>query len=141
MNEIEPIERMSLVLDAAVHMSAAGLAGVSLDSGRCINDVKLVAVFEHGHAIARDDGHDGESRSGRLPAFRATTGVVVGDVALDADLDRFVRAFADQGSARKVARSLFYAIVDRWVDVNSHGPILLVLKFLWFRTRRLSGST
>jgi hypothetical protein len=52
--------------------------------------------------------------------------VVVGDIALDADLDRLVLALADQGAAGEAAGALLYATVDRWVDMNSHGPILLV---------------
>jgi hypothetical protein len=47
--------------------------------------------------------------------------VVVGDVAFDADLDRLVLAFADKRSAGKIARTLFYSVVNRWVDMNSHG--------------------
>jgi hypothetical protein len=50
----------------------------------------------------------------------------VGDVAADGDLDRLVLAFADKGAASKAARTLLYAAVDRWVDMNSHRPILLM---------------
>src|ERR1035437_7831696 len=130
MDEIEAVERMRLVLDAAVHMRAANLAGVPLDCRRGIDDVKLVAVFEHLHIVPRDDGEHRKDCALGFPAFGAAAGVVVGDIALDADLDRLVLAFADKRSAGKCARTLLYSAVNRWMDVNSHGPILLCLTFL-----------
>src|ERR1700730_12575428 len=140
MDEVEPVERMRLVLDAAVHMRAATLAGVPLNRRRGIDDVKLVAIFEHRHIVARNDGDDGKGRPVGLPAFGAAAGVIVGDVALDADLDRLVRAFADQGAAGKTARALLYTAVNRWVDMNSHGPIVLVFDVFDFRTRQPNES-
>src|SRR6188508_2341656 len=121
---------MSRVLDAAVHMRTASLAGVPLDRCRRIDDMQLVAVFEHRHTVARHNGHDREGRAVGLPAFGAAAGVVVGDVALDADLDRLVLAFADQSAAGKAARAFLDAAVDRWVDLNSHGLSSLCLTFL-----------
>jgi hypothetical protein len=50
----------------------------------------------------------------------------MGNIALDADLDRLVLAFADKRSAGKAARALLYAIINRWVDMNGHWLILLV---------------
>src|SRR5581483_6173427 len=102
-NEVQSVERMSLVLDAAIHMRAARLAGVALDGLRGVDDMKLVAVFEHGHGVARHHGDDRERRAVRLPALGAAAGMVMRDVALDADLDRLVLAFADQRSAGKIA--------------------------------------
>jgi hypothetical protein len=52
--------------------------------------------------------------------------VVVGHIALDGDLDRPVAAFADKGAAGETAGPLLYAAIDRWVDMNSHGLVLLV---------------
>src|SRR5260370_20359561 len=127
MDEGEPIERVRLVLDAAVHVRAADLAGMPLDCRRGVDDVQLVAVLEHGQAVAWHDGDHREGRPCRLPAFGAAAGMVVGDIALDADLDRLaVLAFADQGSAGKAARALLDAAVNRWMEMNSHRPILLV---------------
>jgi len=57
MDEVEAVERMRLVLDAAVHMRAAALQR-ALDRRRGINDVKLVAVFKNGHVVARHNGDD-----------------------------------------------------------------------------------
>src|SRR3981081_4351561 len=126
MDEVKAVERMRLVLDAAIHMRAPHLAGISLDRRRAIDDLQLVAVFEHRHIFARHNGDHREGRAVGLPAFGAAAGVIVGDVALDADLDRPVLAFADQGAAAKAARAFLYAVVNRWVDMNGHGSILLV---------------
>jgi hypothetical protein len=52
--------------------------------------------------------------------------MVVDDIALDADLHRVVRAFADQRAAGKAAGALLDAVVNRWVELDSHGSILLV---------------
>src|SRR5437016_3974629 len=130
MDEIETVERMALVLDAAVHMRAASLAGVTLDRRRRVNDLELVAVFENGHVVARDDSDDRKGGALGLPAFGAAAGVVVGDVPLDADLDGPVLAFADERAAGKAARALPDAVVNRWVDMNSHGLSSLCLTLL-----------
>src|SRR5712672_4021126 len=62
MDEVEAVERMRLVLDAAVHMGAADLAGVPLDRRRGVDDLKLVAVLKHAHAVA---WHHRDHREGR----------------------------------------------------------------------------
>src|SRR3954452_22244830 len=103
MDEVETVERMSLVLDPAEHMRAANPACMALDRRRRIDHMELVTVLQNGDVFARHDRNHGEGRSLRLPAFRTTAGVVVGDVALYADLDWPVLAFADQGSRGKIA--------------------------------------
>src|ERR1700744_1126640 len=120
MDEVQAVERMRLVLDAAVHMRAANLAGVTLNGLRGIDDVKLVAVLENGHVISRNHRDHREGRTVGLPALGAAAGVVVGDVALDADLDRLVLAFADKRTAGKGAGALLDTIINRWMDVNGH---------------------
>src|SRR5262245_40374893 len=129
-DEIQAVEGMARVLDAAVHMRAAGLAGVALDHRGPVDDLEFVAVFEHGHVLPRHDGDDGEVRTLGLPAFGAAASVVVGDIALDPDLDRFVLAFADQGATGKAARASLHAAINHGVDVSRHGSILLVHKSL-----------
>src|SRR5579862_3692989 len=52
-DEVQSVERMSLVLDTSVHMRPAGLAGVPLDRRRGIDNLQLVAVFENGDVFAR----------------------------------------------------------------------------------------
>src|SRR5579871_1501877 len=97
MDEVEAVERMAGVLDAAVHMRAASLAGVALDHSGGVDDLQLVAVLQHRNVLPWHDGDDGEVCALRLPALGAAAGVVMGDVALDANLDGVVGAFADQG--------------------------------------------
>src|SRR5687767_8204600 len=130
MDEVETVERMRLVLDAAVHMRTAGLAGVALDRRRGIDNPKLVAVLEDAHIVARHRRHHREDGAAGLPAFGAAAGVVMGNVALDADLDRLVLAFAHQRAAGEAARALLDAAVNRWVDMYSHGLSSLCLAFL-----------
>src|SRR5262249_34258855 len=108
-------------------MRAAALAGIALDHRRGIDDRKLVAVFEHSDVLPRDNRDHGEDRPFGLPALGAAAGVIVGDIALDADLDRPVLAFADQGAAGKAARALLYAAIDRWMELNGHGLSSLCL--------------
>jgi hypothetical protein len=107
-------------------VGAANLAGVPLDGLRGIDDVKLVAVLQNGDVISRNYRNHREGRAVRFPALGAATGMVVGNVALDPDLDLLVLAFADEGAAGKMARTLLNPTVNRWMDVNSHRPILLV---------------
>src|SRR5262245_54127223 len=126
MDEVEAIERMTGILDAAVHVSSAGVAGAALDHRRWIDDLQLVAILEHRHVLAWHDRDNREGRPFRFPALGAAAGVVVGDVALDADFNRPIRAFADQRAAGKSARAFLDAIVDRWVELDSHRSILLV---------------
>src|SRR5437588_12523937 len=111
---------MSLVLDPAVHVGAADLAGIALNGRALVDDRKLVAVLDHLDIVARHHRDHGEGRAVRLPAFGTAAGVVVRDVAGDRDLDRPVLALADQGAAGKAPRALLHAIVNRGVDMNSH---------------------
>src|SRR4029450_11174635 len=129
------------VLDPAVHMRAAGLAGIALDRRRRVDYLQLVAVLRHLHIVARDHGDDGEGRPCGLPALGAAAGVVVGHIALDGDLDRPVRAFADKGAAGETAGPLLYAAINRWMDMSSHGLVLLVFEVSPIRTRQPNGST
>src|SRR5579871_531100 len=129
-NEVEPVERMAGVLDATVHVGPAGLAGMALDDRGGIDDLQLVAILQHGHVLPRHDGDDGEGRALRLPALGAAAGMVMGDVALDADLDRMVGAFADQGPSREGAGAFFHAVINRWVDVDGHSQSSLCATFL-----------
>ena len=84
-DEVEAVERMVLVLDAAVHVHAAAVAGMALDRRawrrRPSACAPLAVTLE---LVARHDRDHREQRAGRLPALGAAAGVVEGDVALDA---------------------------------------------------------
>src|SRR5258708_13861434 len=47
MDEVETMERMPLILDAAVHMRAANLAGVPLDRRPRVANLQLFAAFKN----------------------------------------------------------------------------------------------
>ena len=53
--EIEAMEGMPGVLDAAIHVNAAVLAGIAVDGGGGIRDLKLVPVRRDADAVARHD--------------------------------------------------------------------------------------
>src|SRR6516165_8539339 len=126
MHEVQAVERMALVLNAPIHVRAAALASVALDHGRRIDDRQLVAVFEDRKVVAGNDSDHREHRSLRFPALGAAAGMIVGDIALDADLDRPILAFADECAAGKAAGALLHSTINRWVDMSSHRPILLM---------------
>ena len=77
MKEVEPVERVRLVLDAAVHVRTALTASVALDRGARVNDLELVAVGDHLDSVARRHCDHGHERAGRLPAFSAAADVIV----------------------------------------------------------------
>src|SRR5258707_13207307 len=135
MDEIQTVERMRLVLDAPVHMRAADCAGVALDSRRTVDDLELVAVLEHFHFVARYNRDHRKGCALRLPAFGATAGVVVGDVAGDGDLDRLVLAFADQGAAGEAAGTFLPSVVNRWGGMRNHSVVPPCALRSWFRKR------
>jgi len=66
-------------------MRAAGFACVSLDRRRCVDNLQLVAVSST-VTFSRGTTRHREGRPVGLPAFGGSAGVVVGDIALDADL-------------------------------------------------------
>ncbi len=76
---------------------------MALNGCGLIDDAQLVAVLQYGDVFARNHRDDRECRAARLPALGAAAGVIMSDVAFDADLDRLVAAFADQRSAGKMA--------------------------------------
>src|SRR4051794_22285639 len=53
MYEVEPIERVRLVLDPAVHVSSADAASMALDRRGWIDHLEFVTVFENSNVFAR----------------------------------------------------------------------------------------
>ncbi len=62
-----------------------------LDEVNRIDDCELVTVFEDLDIVTRRHGDDRENRTVRLPALGAAAGMVISNVALDADFDRIAR--------------------------------------------------
>lgn len=102
MNKIEPIKRMFGVLDPAIHMRAAACAGMSLDWSGFIHDLQLFSMCCDLNLIPANHSHLAEYRSVRLPAFGATTHVVMSRLRADFDLDLITGAFAVQRSSGEV---------------------------------------
>jgi len=128
-NEIQAVEGMGLVLDAAKHVDTAVLARVALDGRSRIDNRQLVGVRRDRNGIAGNDTDHGEDGAFRLPALGATTGVVVGHIACDGDLNRLVRAQALQRAALEAGGSGNDAGIDRGMDsLVLHGLKLLLLE-------------
>jgi hypothetical protein len=69
-HEVQPFEGV-VDFDAAEHVHAAVLAGVTLDRGRLVDDGEFVLVGGDFELFAGYDAHDGEEGVGGLPAFGA----------------------------------------------------------------------
>src|SRR6516165_5816974 len=111
MDEVEPVERMLVVLDAAVHVHAAIPAGVPLNGGGGIYDLELVGILGHTELVARHNGDLREQCARGLPAFGASTDVIIGALGRNAHLAGIARAFANERAPREVRRAGTHAVV------------------------------
>src|SRR3977135_1914775 len=113
---------MALVLDPAVHVHAALLAGMPVDGRLGVHDRELVAVRLDAQVVAPHDGDLREQRPFGLPAFGAAAHVIVRALPLDRYLDLALRAIAGQRPARKGLRRGFQSTVDcRMYLDTTHG--------------------
>src|SRR3989442_13008617 len=113
---------MALVLDPAVHVHAALLAGMALDGRLGIDDRELVAVRLDAQVVASHDGDLREQRPFGFPALGAAAHVIVRGLPLDRYLDLVLRAVAKQRAARKILRRGLQSTVDRRMYLDaSHG--------------------
>src|SRR6266498_1640605 len=118
-NEIESVQRMALVLDPAIHVDAALLAGMPLNRRLGIHDRELVPVRLDAQVVAPYDGDLREQRPLRLPTLGAAAHVIVRALPLDRYLDLILRAIAQQRPACKVLRRGFQSTVDRWMYLDT----------------------
>jgi hypothetical protein len=93
---------MLRILDAAVHMYAAGSAGVALNGRIGVHDLEPFGILGDAQLIARHDGDLGEQRTCGFPALGASTHVIVGALRRYAHLDGIARALAHERPAREV---------------------------------------
>src|SRR5688572_7998146 len=120
---------MAGVLDASVHVDTAAAAGMALDGGAGVDDVELLPVGRDAQVVPGDHGHDGEQRTGGLPALGAAAGMVVRDVALDADGHRLAGAVTGERAALELLVARLDALVYRRMQLDRHGiPLFLVRK-------------
>src|ERR1700722_7409312 len=96
------MERMTGLLDATVHMSAADFAGMTLDGGAGIDDPELLAILGHGDFVTRRDRHDRKQGALGLPALGTAAGMIVRGLRLDGNLYRILAALAHQRAAGEV---------------------------------------
>lgn len=103
-------------LDSSEHVDTALLAGVSLNRCRWVHDVEFLLVGCDRQVRDWNHANNREQSSLWLPAFRATAGVVVSDIAGQCDSYAVLRAVAFECSTRKVRVTLLDTIVDEGVD-------------------------
>jgi hypothetical protein len=118
MNEVQSIEGMFRIFDAAVHMNAAAAAGMALNCGRGIDNLQLIAIRRHLNLIPRDHGDNREKISRRLPALRTTAGMIMGRLRAYRHRDGVVFAFANERAARKIRLTGLNSIIHRGMDAN-----------------------
>src|SRR4051794_19999323 len=98
-HEIETVERVVLVLDAAIHVDAATRARMTLNSCGRVDDLELLFIGSDLDLVLANNRDLREHGAVRLPALRATTDVVMGDVTPEADGDLLGRALARKRAA------------------------------------------
>jgi hypothetical protein len=101
-------------------MDTAVPAGVTLDNGFRVHDLKLLFIICDLDFVDRNDTDDAEDRSFWLPALRATAGVIVKDVGAKRHFYRMAVAFAMELAPRHVWVAFLEAIVDQWMQREAH---------------------
>lgn len=112
MHEVQAIERMVFIFDAAVHMRMALFASMSLNNRALVDDDQLLSVRDDADFIARNNCSDREFRTCGLPAFAAATGVIVQGLGVNPDFNLIGRTQALQGTAREVCRTWLYSVIQ-----------------------------
>ena len=105
MNEIKAIKRMAFVLDPAVHVNAAFLAGMTLNGCFGIDDRKFVSVGGYADVVPRNDRNLRKKSACRFPAFRTAANVIVRTLSFDRYFNFVLCAGASQRATRKIACS------------------------------------
>ena len=116
MNEIQAVEGMVGVHNSAIHMNAAVLAGMALDDGGGIHDLKLILVRRYAKVVARHDRDLRKQCTFRLPALRAAAHVVVCALPIDRHLDRVLIAMARKRPAGKIGCGGFQTLIHGRVN-------------------------
>ena len=82
---------------------------------------QLLGMLGDPELVARHHRHHGEQRALGLPALGAAAGVIVRDIALDGDGDRFLGAAAGERAALELLVAGLEALVERWMQFDRHG--------------------
>ena len=89
---------------------------VTLNSRVGVHDLELFLVRDHFDIFAGHYAHDGEEGTRRFPAFRTSTGMIVGHIAGQGDLDLFRGAVTVQGASGKIRVVFGETVVDDRVE-------------------------
>src|SRR6202048_2952543 len=120
MEEVESVQWVARVVDAAVHVHAAFLARVSLDCRVRVHDLQLIFICSYAEIGAWSDRNLREQRASRFPALRAATNVMKGSLALDRHGHLLVGTLARQRTTSEVCRGWFEALIDAWMNGSCH---------------------
>lgn len=120
MDKVQAFERVRL-FDTAEQVNPALPAGVSENDCRVVDDAELVSVGRDLDLVSGDNADDREEGAGGLPAFGASAGVVVGDVAPECDLHRPALAVAAELAPGEVGVPFGQTIIDQWMKRRRHG--------------------
>ena len=97
-------------------MHPALLAGVPLNGSLLVDNVKLVRVGGNAYVFARHDAHNGKERPRWFPAFGASAGVIVRDVAGEGYLDFLAGTLAEEVASWEGGRAFGEAVVEKGVE-------------------------
>src|SRR5258706_2408420 len=114
-DEVQAVERVLVVLYAAIQVYAAAGTGMALDRRVGVDDLQFVAVLGDADLVTRNNRDDRKIGALGLPALGAAAGMIVRGLRTNADFDGIRRALADQCSARKILVARLDAVVYRWM--------------------------
>jgi hypothetical protein len=119
-DKVKSLERM-IVLDTTEEVYTAVLAGIALDGSFFVHNPKFRGIGCHRDSVSGYNPNNGEEGTRWLPTFRAATGVVVGNVAIQRDLDLVGGTVAVEFPTGEATGAWRDAIVDERMDIGSHG--------------------
>jgi hypothetical protein len=126
--KVETLERM-ILLDTPEEMHSTVLAGVALNGSFLVHNRKLRGICCHRDGVSRYNTNNGEERTGWLPALRAATGVVVGNIAIQSDLDPVGGAAAAEFPTGEGTGARRDAVVNQRMERGCHGE---KCKMIWY---------
>src|SRR5258707_612519 len=103
---------MRLVLDASVHVYAAGRTGVALDPRLLVHDPQLVTVRGHCDLVPRGHADEREQRALGLPALAAAADVIECRVVRNANAHWVVRTPARENATGETSLTRNHPLID-----------------------------
>lgn len=109
-----------VLLDTPEEVNTAVLAGIALNGSILVHNRKLRGIGCHRDGVSRYNANHREERTGWLPTLGAATGVVVGNIAIQGDLDLVGGAVAVQLPSGEATGAWCDSIVDERVERGCH---------------------